>query len=167
MRKTSQRENTQERQQQQRRRRLRLNRSKAAAAKYTNRARESSRYKCYAILCIYVRTYSVSTFNTTRYDDDDDEEEGNGCFAHTKNRSFLLPLSFVRYSALAIAAYSRIFVDLVESCFVLCCVLVVCTPLCCFSWIWTWAVGFVSAWNGMDFRRTNEQTKREMDGCTG
>lgn len=121
---------------------------------------------------------SEHTFNMTRYDDDDDEEEGNGCFAHTKNRFFCSCCCcccrlFVRslFSSY-IAAYSRIFVDLVESCFVLCCarsyirsscVCVVCTHCVLFLLNLNMSCRFC-AWNGMDFERTNET---KMNGCTG
>lgn len=76
-RKTSKWENTQQR-------RLRSNRSKAkaaTAAKYTNRARESTQRKN-RYNFIYIRH---TQSNMTRYDvvDDDDEEEGNGCLART------------------------------------------------------------------------------------
>lgn len=145
-RKTSKRENTQER---------RLNRSKAAAAaaKYTNRARESSsRYN--ALHSIYVHTHIQHDpiwwwWRWWR------RRERLLCTHKKIGFFFCCRLFVIQLLYCCIFSHIRRF-----SRAVLCSArpfkLCVCS-LCCFSWIWTWAVG--SAWNGMDFERTNKRNE--------
>lgn len=97
------------------------------------------------------------------------KKKGTAAFAHSQKKSFFFVAAVVvrsLFSSYIARAYSRIFVDLVESCFVLCCArsCVVCTHTVCVCVLFLLNLNMscrFCAWNGMDL--LNEQTKRKRE----